>query len=124
MVNTQLDTKKRLTKRRNLYIYFRVYDAQDNSFFGHLVDISYDGLKLMTESPCLVGTKEKLRIEFYQAEDAADPIIVSTLCCWKQKSPNDSYYDLGFKFTNKGNLDLEKIYKLINLYSLFREVPA
>ncbi|MFV2058611.1 MAG: PilZ domain-containing protein [Thiohalomonadales bacterium] len=55
--------EQRRLKRWQLVNYLRVFDAIEGKLLGHLVDVSKDGIMILSSEPLVCGREYKLRME-------------------------------------------------------------
>jgi hypothetical protein len=91
---------KRKLKRVHLIYYLRLFDNQTNDQVGHLVDITTEGI-MMISAGNITGRDE---IEF-QARSL-----------WCRKDFNPDFYVAGFKIEKISAKELKTITALINQY--------
>ena len=105
---------KRKLKRRHLIYYLHVHERSSGKLIGYLVDISTDGIMIMTEQPIAVGTVMELKI-MLQAEMSAKQYLyfdVSAVRC--EKSINGTTYDIGCKLLHVAPDDFREIEMVID----------
>lgn len=113
---------KRALKRRNLIYYLEVFETKNDSLYsrvferengplaGHLVDVTTEGLMLLSEKPVEVGAKFKFRMVLPEFMEESGEIGFEGICAWSKRDVNPDYYLVGFKFDKLP----EKKIKLIN----------
>jgi hypothetical protein len=91
-----MQSRRRL-KRRHLVYYLEVTTGQDRRLVGHLVDITPDGVMLMTEREMQTGETLPLRMTLpgEPAEDQALEFEATSL--WCRPDVNPDFWDVGFK---------------------------
>lgn len=89
--------ERRKTKRRYLLYYGRVYDERAQMLLGHLVDITANGLMLLSEEPFPVGNTQTIKLEVTSdiAERPYLNLTVKSIWCEPDVDPN--HYNTGFE---------------------------
>lgn len=100
--------ERRKTKRRHLYDFFDVYEQGSDKLFGQLVDITVEGIKIMSTSNVVPESKFSLKIIF-PPQMKVDNILLNVKCIWNRGPNSDNYYDTGFKILNISEKDLALI---------------
>jgi len=62
--------------------YFEVYDYQTRTFRGSLVDLTTEGLRLLSERPMLPGEIHRLQLHLPQAVNGRLEITFEAECRW------------------------------------------
>jgi hypothetical protein len=107
---------RRLIKRRHLIYYLRVWDSGNQQFLGHVVDITEEGMMLISESEIPVGESYQLEIRLPELEGIGQPMRFTAVCRWSHNDINPSFYDSGFEFTEKEPSGIETLQKMIEEY--------
>jgi hypothetical protein len=111
-------SERRKIERKYLIYYLRVFDRSTNLFMGNLVDITTDGIMVMSETPIKQNTV------FTLAMDLPEPICGCKRVTFDAKSirceqdPNPVFYNTGFQFVAIENGDVETIRTLIEEFSI------
>jgi len=98
-METKMKEKRRL-KRRHLIFYLRVFNAETNQLLGYLVDLTPEGIMLMSEEPVEKGEKFKLRMDLPEEYSDRAKIEFDAESVWTSTDVNPDFYDTGFKFSN------------------------
>ena len=107
---------RRTIKRRHLIFYLRVWELEADRPLGHVVDITPEGLMLISEQPIAVGQEYALEIRLPDTEGALNPMRFRAVCRWSDNDINPSFYDSGFEFVEKRTEDIETIRTLVEAY--------
>ena len=105
---------KRKLKRRHLIYYLHVLERVSGNLIGYLVDISTEGIMIMSENPIEAGTVLELKI-MLESEMSAKQYLyfdASVLRC--VKSINGTTYDIGCKLLNLSPEDFREIEMIID----------
>ena len=107
---------KRKLKRRHLIYYLRVFDVTNGQLIGHLVDITKEGLMLISELP-LINEKQYSFRMVLPAEilNKAELTFVATVI-WCKKDVNPDFYATGFRMVSISDDDMTIIESLIHRY--------
>jgi hypothetical protein len=99
MLELSMEDKRRL-KRRHLIFYLRIYDTQTNKLLGYLVDITPDGILLMSEHKIETGKLFKLRMDFPSEYSDVQEIEFEAESVWANTDVNPDFHDTGFRIHN------------------------
>jgi len=91
-------SEKRKHDRRDSIFYLKVFDQQTDELVGHIVDISEQGIMLVTKQPMEAGQRRAFRMHL------PDPVESDNLTVdfeaesrWCQPEANPDLYDVGFE---------------------------
>jgi len=104
--------EKRLTKRHRFF-YSRVYDENTHQQTGRLVDISTDGIRLISEDPVKTNSIFRLKMVLPKEIEGKRTITFEALSSWCRKTTSSELYDSGFKLINISPQNIEIIEHLI-----------
>lgn len=109
---------QRKFKRHSLISDLEILESDTNRLLGHLLDISLEGLLLISDAPIPVGMQMRLRIvlpKYIFNESHLDIEAKSVRC-----SPdiNRDYFDTGFQFLNIDPQYQQQIKSLIDEYEI------
>jgi len=105
---------KRKLKRRNLIYYLHVLERASGRLIGYLVDISTEGILLMTESPIAFGTMLELKILLESELSAKQYLYFDARAVRCEKSINGTNYDIGCQLLNLAHEDFREIEAIID----------
>ena len=93
----------------------KVVDRQTGKTVGQLVNISEDGLMLLSSEPIPENSIFQLSLEFAEnSASAADgPVMIGVESLWSNSSSDQSQHWVGFYIIDISEQDLERIRKLI-----------
>lgn len=83
-------------KRRHLLFYLRVYEVGSQDVLGYLVDVSDDGLMLMSDREIETDCEYSLRVHLLDPVDGQQDLHLDARCLWCKRSVNRDIYDAGF----------------------------
>ena len=107
---------RRTIKRRHLIYYLRVWEITSDRLLGHVVDITPEGMMLISEQPIAIGEKYTLEIRTPDTEGAIEPLQFKAVCRWSDIDINPAFYDSGFEFLEKNPKDMESIIQMVDEY--------
>ena len=110
--------EQRTLKRHHLIYYLRVYDGISSKVVGHVVDISPQGLMLITDEPIAIEEEYRLRMRFPGAESSLDELIFDAVCRWCREDENPAFYLAGFQIRNLMPEEANFIQGMINEFGL------
>lgn len=104
---------QRRQKRWNLVYYLRVLKAENNELLGHLVDLTTEGMMIISEKPIPLQATFNLRMEIPAENDIPRMIALTAQSLWTKRDVNPSFHDTGFKLINPSKRALNAITSLI-----------
>ncbi|MHB9028686.1 MAG: PilZ domain-containing protein [Candidatus Latescibacterota bacterium] len=90
-------SEKRKLHRSNLIYYLKVIDRDTDALLGHLVDITSEGIMLISEKPIPEKILYNLRLEFPHEIFGQETLDFSALSLWCRPDLNPVFHDTGFK---------------------------
>jgi hypothetical protein len=99
-MNSNLDeqsVEKRNLSRHHLIYYLRVFDGISSRVVGHIVDISPQGIMLISDEPITVGEEYRLRMRFPGSGSSQEELILDAVCRWCREDENPEFYIAGFQ---------------------------
>ncbi len=114
--NGDLEDKRNLRsiERRYLVFYLRVFDGQSNKILGHLVDISEQGIMLLSDSPIQINQDYRLRMRLPTELKERNEVIFTATCKWCKNDSNPDFYRAGFQMHDLDSYPKKLITKLIH----------
>lgn len=100
--------ERRKNKRKHLYDFFDVLEQSTGKLFGQLVDITIEGLKIMSTQNVTPDTIFDLKL-ILPPQMKAENVLFSAQCVWNRGPNADNYYDTGFKITKISDQDMAVI---------------
>lgn len=107
---------KRKLKRRHLIYYLRVFDQSTGQLIGHLVDITKEGLMLISEQPLIPEKEYKFRMVLPTEILNKAEVSYTATVIWSKKDVNPDFYATGFILRDISNDDIVVIESLIHRY--------
>lgn len=105
---------RRILHRRHLIYYLKVFDRDADRLLGHLVDITEEGIMIVSESPYEEGKALKMKMLLPRQIEDKDEIEFDARVMWCRKDVNPSLYGVGFKFEYVDVLSRQIIFELIH----------
>lgn len=96
-----MSSEHRQLKRWHLIYYLRVFDNQTGEVIGNLVDVTTEGLMLVSDKE-ITGDKDYvLKMEYPARENRAKgEVILNAHKLWSKVDINSIFYDTGFRLIN------------------------
>jgi hypothetical protein len=88
---------KRQVERKYLVFYLRVFDGLGSKVIGHLVNISSNGIMLLSDFPIPVNEEYKLRMRLPHELVEHAEIIFNATSRWCRNDTNPDFYVTGFQ---------------------------
>ncbi|GMR06180.1 MAG: hypothetical protein BMS9Abin25_0763 [Gammaproteobacteria bacterium] len=106
--------EKRKRRRWELVFYLRIFDQEDGPLLGHVVDISADGLMLLSENPVELNKDFDLSLEMPSSgAKKRHKITLKAHSIWHSNDANPDLIDTGFQLINPEKSSIDAIAKLI-----------
>ncbi len=112
--------ERRKLKRRHIVFYSRVFDRNSGALLGHLMDITVEGLMLISEYPLTTGATYPLRMDLPEDVMTKNYLSFDADCLWCRPDINPAFYNAGFKVLNMKPEDIDLIENMIDEYG-FRD---
>ena len=90
----------RTEQRTQLIYYLRVFDRASRTLFGHVVDISRNGMLITSDKPMSAAAHYHLAVEDVTTIDHLATIDLKAECRWCQEDDIGGLYDGGFRLIN------------------------
>jgi len=110
----------RKLKRRHLIYYLRTFDRNSGEILGHLVDITIEGMMLISEIPLETPKLHHLRMKLPSAIQGSCNIEFDCDSVWSRPDMNPEFYNTGFRIRSIDAVEAERIQQLIYEYG-FRD---
>ena len=109
-------SEKRKLERRHLIYYLRIFDRQTGELLGHLIDITPDGIMLMSEEPIKGNKLYQLRMNLSEVLLGKSHFDFEARSVWCRPDINPDFYDTGFTIDKLTPQDAKIIEQLIDEY--------
>ena len=106
MTDDGLYDDKRKFKRRHLIYYLRVFDNSNGELVGHLVNITVEGIMLISETPIQIGKHYELRMVLPAEILSKQELVFPAESVWCKKDVNPDFYAAGFQI---GGIPIEDV---------------
>lgn len=113
--------QKRVLTRRHLIRSFEMYDKPTILSLGHLVDITTEGMMLLSENPLQTNTTYKLRMELPEEIDGCRHVDYHARAMWGEESVKEDFYNTGFKLQDVSPRTVKITEALIRKYGFPEE---
>ena len=90
-----------------------VADRQANRDFGQLINISEEGLMILTSEPIAENTIFQLSLTVPGKEGGSEMIEIGVECLWCNESNNEGQFWAGFYIIDISEQDQERILRLV-----------
>ncbi len=104
--------------RKNTPHVVKAYDAETGNYIGRVVDITADGMMLVTKDNFTVGRVFQLRVILPVMVQHKTDVTVEAKIVWREPDSNPRFCKTGFNFVNLPGEDgflLEDIMHKLNL---------
>ncbi|MEW6595355.1 MAG: PilZ domain-containing protein [Thermodesulfobacteriota bacterium] len=88
--------ESRALERRHLIYYLEVHDDTTGGLLGHLVDITTEGIKLVSKEPIEKGRLFRLRMRLPEDYFDEKTLRFEAKSLWSSNDVNPDFYDTGF----------------------------
>lgn len=105
--------EQRKNIRRAPNDYYLVFDRENDRFIGRVLNMSLDGLMLVSMEPAKVSDGFKCRMALPEKIDDFNQIEFDAECKWCRKNDESNMYESGYKMKNVSKKDREIIRELL-----------
>jgi len=105
--------EKRKYQRRHLIYYLRLFDRDTVNLIGHLVDLTAEGVMVISEAPIEIGKTFHMRMILPKEIIGKEQITFDAVSKWCAKDVNPSFYDTGFQLLDISEENIQIITQLI-----------
>ena len=102
----------RQLKRRHLIYYLEVFDSSNSEFLGHLVDLTVEGMKLVSKNYIEPDKKYSLKMVLPEGHTQNREVHFAATSSWCREDVNPDFYAVGFKAPNLDN-ETQKIFMIL-----------
>lgn len=106
--------EKRKLKRRHLIFFLRIFETTHDRLIGYLVDVTTQGIKIMSEEPIKVGCLHRFKILIDAWDENNKFLYFDAYSRWSQQNLKTDFYDTGFELMNMSPENLKAIEKIID----------
>lgn len=108
----------RSLKRRHLIYYLRVFDRSSGELVGHLVDVTAQGMMLISEAPLPTEAELHLRMDLPPRLFESEVWEIRARSIWSRPDVNPSFWDTGLRFLGFTRRDELVVSDLVRYYGL------
>jgi len=104
--------------RKNTPHVVKAYDDANGDLFGRVVDITADGMMIVSHDVHTIGREVRLRIILPVMVQHKTDVVVEAQVVWCEPDTNPAYSKVGVKFSNLDGADgflLEDVMHRLNL---------
>lgn len=106
--------ENRKHKRWYLVMYLRVYRQDTQELLGHIVDISREGVRLVSDKPIPLNQTFQLWVDVPKENGARQRLELEVESLWSGRDVNPDFYDTGFRIQNINTQALLQLKLLID----------
>jgi c-di-GMP-binding flagellar brake protein YcgR len=110
--------EKRKLQRRKLIYYLQVLNRQNDELLGRLVDITTEGLMLISDQPIPTPKVFPLKMLLPAQNKPSREIRCDAKAVWSKRDVNPDLYATGFQFVDVSPRDVQSIENLVQDYEL------
>ncbi|MEJ2032688.1 MAG: PilZ domain-containing protein [Deltaproteobacteria bacterium] len=103
----------RVLKRRHLIYYLEVHNQESGELLGHLVDITTQGIKLVSKKPLVPDKVYHLQMTLPEGYFRDKEIRFTARVLWTSNDVNPDFYDAGFEVSQMDERTKDIIAQLI-----------
>lgn len=107
----------RKLERKELSQLIAVNDVINGGVFGELVNVTTEGIMVMTDREIETQAIFQLSLELPEPLIGSAQIVLGADCLWCRRIENFSRYWAGFQIIDASELALEQVEALIDLYA-------
>ena len=107
----------RKLERKELNQTIVVHDTINGGVFGELVNISREGLMLMTDREIETQAIFQLALQLPERLKGSSQLVLGTDCLWCRRAENFQRYWAGFQIIDASDTAMAQIDALIDLYA-------
>ncbi len=108
--------EKRKFNRIHLIHYLRLFDRKTGDLIGNLVDLTSEGLQLISEKPYENGTLLEIRMEFPEVIDGQQELRLNAVTVWCDHELDPDLFSVGCKLIPVTPTNVTLIRDLIENY--------
>ncbi|MBN2008044.1 PilZ domain-containing protein [candidate division KSB1 bacterium] len=105
--------ERRIAKRRNLIFYLQVFDNKTDELLGFAVDITHEGLMMLSNKAIVTEKMFQLRMTLPEQLSDKSQVTFAAQSIWCKQDVNTDYFDTGFQLIEVEPETLSVITQLI-----------
>lgn len=108
--------ERRQYKRSDLKYFAHVYNRKLNRLIGYLVNITPNGMMVVTDKPIDPDAIVELYVEFTESKVSPLRIDLNARCVWSKVDPDSGYCELGFRLCDIQDDQAKSIEQIIKRF--------
>jgi PilZ domain len=111
----KLDNKRKV-ERKHLIYYLKVTDLATDQVIGHVVNVSNEGVMLISEKP--IQTELNFQLQMFLPEEIQGSRYFGfdATSKWCEADENPDFYNIGFELSNVSADSIQVIQRLIDKF--------
>lgn len=119
-MHSALASERRLIQRRHLFFHLRVFDRNTGEKLGHVVDVTPEGMMLVSEQVIPTDVDFQLKMSLPDEGDKSKSHEFEARSMWSSNDVNPQFYDTGFRVIRATEEHLDLMEYLVEHYG-FRD---
>ncbi len=115
-MQSALANERRLIKRRHLFFHLRVFDKSTGEKLGHAVDVTPEGMMLVSEQAIPTGVEFQLSMKLPEEGEQSRRRGVEAGSMGSSDDVNPQFYDTGFHVIKATEEHLDLMQYLVEHY--------
>ena len=107
---------KRQLKRVHIIYYLRIFDRNTGINVGHLVDITTQGIMMISEEKVPIGADFSFKMQLPDTITGREEIHFDARCLWCKQDFNPDFYVSGYQIKQISPQEVKTITALMNAY--------
>lgn len=112
---------QRIIERHELKYFLSVYNRKTSKLVGYIVNISHEGMRLVSSIPLLTHSVFQFQIKLPKEIQGEKVINFDALSCWCRPDVSPDCFDTGFRLVNTPDELSVLIEELIGYFSFKQE---
>lgn len=111
--------QRRSVYRRHLVFYLRIFRQEDNTIFGHVVDLSPMGVMVLTEKQVVVDKVYQLRMSIPALNGVSgerEDLLFNASCRWCREDGNPEFFLSGLQINSLAERERARLEELVRDY--------
>jgi hypothetical protein len=106
--------ERRNLRRRHIIYYSRVYERSTGELIGHVMDITPEGIKLISEQPIPLQKRFHFRIDLPDDITLKEYMFFEAESVWSAPDVNPDFYNTGFRVFKMSSEDAAFLTRMID----------
>ena len=116
MDRAEMHGNKRRQKRVHLIHYLRILDTDSDAKIGHLVDITPQGIMIISEAPIPVGKDFSFQMQLPEMVNGFEEVYFSAHSLWCKQDFMPEFYVSGYAIKDISSPETKTITALMKCY--------